>query len=513
MIPDAIANALGRQLDESTYASIDDLNLVLPEQVEDARRLLSHKRLYAFAYLRHFAPRESFSNIESFIDGVVLGGQSPSTWERGDRVASIRVYFPHFLRATAADAIANLRKIEGAEPSWVQSPQGAPGVLVRGTTYRWEEPKGVDAVLLGPDSRPELIDDFVLGFRRWLANRFADWWFRSLAKTEMPRDGELGELSTDMRAALAALDREVVEVSDKPPGFRGPDDWYRDGGSFVSKSFQELLAAVVAAPNEDAPRLEYAEYMRRQDPELARFVELQVAAGAERRRKREPRFGIYPSEDRRLLEKNAARWARTIAKYTARHDFDRGFITEVGIDPHMFLEYGDWLLKNAPIRHVEFGAAREGAFPLREIFDNPILERLDSLALINRDLTDDDVAVIAASSHLGSLLRLDLSLNYLSIRAFEALAAAPATRKLLVVGRQQASRGTYFPGPIYAATGEDDGYGEPIWDWTPMTDEGADLERKYGYIPWLHPQQNGCDWYDARYYVEKGLLPVRPAAS
>lgn len=280
----------------------------------------------------------------------------------------------------------------------------------------------------------------------------------------------------------------------------------------MSKTFQELLAAVITAPDEDEPRLEYAEYMQRQDPELARFVELQVAAGRERRRKREPRFGIYPTEDRRLLEKNAARWARTIAKYTARQEFDRGLITEIGIEPYMFLEYGDWLLKNAPIRHVYFGVAHKGAFPYREVFDSPVLEKLDTIALINRNVTDDDVAAIAASPRLGSLLRLDLSDNFLTHSAFEALAASPSARKLLMVGRSQYSRDS-FPGSVYQATGEDDNNGDPIWDWTPMPEEGRELERKYGYIPWLHPQENGCDWYDARYYVEKGLLPVKPGDS
>lgn len=230
MIPNPVAEVLGYQLDETTYASVDDLNSFTQTHVAEARRLAEHSELYARTYLRHFAPRESLGHIASFVEDVVIGSQSPSTWGRGDRVASVRVYFPHFLRATASEAMAQLRKIEGAEPSWVLSPRGAPSVLVRRTTYRWEEPKGVDAVLLGPDSRPPLFDDFVLGFRRWLANRFADWWFRDQGKTELPRDAELGELSSDMRAALTGLAHELDEASNGVPGFRGPDKSYKDGG-------------------------------------------------------------------------------------------------------------------------------------------------------------------------------------------------------------------------------------------------------------------------------------------
>ncbi len=511
-LPRLVLEVLGYEPDESTYASVPDLNAVPDEVIRDAQRLVPHGRLYASAFLKHFLPREPLGLVSEFIEDVVVGGEPAPTWGRRDVVCFLlSPGFPALLTLTSDGFAARLRAVPGAEPSWVCTPDGAPGVVVRPITYRWSCPAGLSTWVIQEGDTPRPIADVALAYRRWLAREFWRWWFGRLAKSTPPNQDELGPLSADMRVALGGLRRELDELpaATEAPGYRGPDDWYTRSTSTM-EPWRKALRNVIAHPDDDEPRLAYGAALRPQDPDLARFIELQVEAGRERRRKREGRFGIFPSEDRKLLEKHGARWARTMAKYSSRQEFDRGFIFEIGIEPNLFLEYGDWLLKNAPIRLVYFGVSEVGPFPYRELFASPLLERIDAIALINREVTDEDVEVIAASPHLGRLLCLDLTDNRLTERAFKALAAAPATRKLLAVGRRQGSQGSYFPGPVYAATGEDDGYERPIWDWTPMTEQGRALEREYGYIPWLHPQDNGCDWLDARYYLDQGLLPVKP---
>src|SRR5687767_5371388 len=123
----------------------------------------------------------------------------------------------------------------------------------------------------------------------------------------------------------------------------------------MSDIWRQHLRAVIADPEADEPRLTLAAYIASQDPELARFIELQVADGRERRRVRRGHRGVSrPTEDGRLLRRNAARWTHTMAKYTAAQEFHRGFMAEISIEPNVFLEHGDWLLKQAPIRMVWF---------------------------------------------------------------------------------------------------------------------------------------------------------------
>src|SRR5262245_13010230 len=132
-------------------------------------------------------------------------------------------------------------------------------------------------------------------------------------------------------------------------------------------TYEELLAAVVASPEDDAPRVEFAHHVRSYDSDLARFIELQVAAAQTRRAKREGRRTVIGAEDRVLLQRHIGTWARTIQKYAVSLEYDRGFVTKIVIEPNLFLEYGDWLFTNAPLRHVGLTKPQEGAFPIDEL--------------------------------------------------------------------------------------------------------------------------------------------------
>jgi hypothetical protein len=133
------------------------------------------------------------------------------------------------------------------------------------------------------------------------------------------------------------------------------------------------------------------------------------------------------------------------------------------------------------------------------------------IGLSRNDVTGSDVERLSASPHLVRLLQL-YSEQYqkpLELRTYEALAAAPFTRKLLRVSFGDND----FPGEQYVDTGEVDFHGAPIYGWTEITSEGKALEARYGYIPWLHRRDNGVDAYDAAYFVAEGLLPAKPPGS
>jgi hypothetical protein len=276
-------------------------------------------------------------------------------------------------------------------------------------------------------------------------------------------------------------------------------------------TYETMLAAVTHDPEADAPRHAFAAHVRSYDPQLARFIELQLASASERRARHEARKTVPSAEDRKLLDANLERWARTLRKYAVDIVYDRGFATKISIDPDLFLEYGDWLYTNAPIRHVAFTKPQDGAFPIDELAASPLLARLESIELTSCGLGDADIATLARSPHLDRLRYLDLSWTRLGPAAYEALAASPATRKLLVVVRSGRDIGAPLPGERFDATDQDNLAGAAVMDWIAMPPEGVALERAHGYLPWLHPRDNSCDAFDAAYYVARGELPVKAA--
>lgn len=270
---------------------------------------------------------------------------------------------------------------------------------------------------------------------------------------------------------------------------------------------EELLAAVTSNPEDDAPRLAYAEFIRTWEPARAAFIEEQLAEATERRRRRE----VSRRGKSGLLRQHETEWARTIARYARNWNFDRGFVTEVWLDPHLFLEYGEWLFINAPIRSVNFVMPEDGPFPMNELAASPLLERLDAIGLAIDDPapTDNDLLELAASPYLPRLLWLSANRKHLPLSVYEAFAVAPMTRKALSLKLSKEG----FPGEPYGDTGRDDWWGGAIFDWLEMRPEGAELEKKYGYVPWIHSKENFCDPFDAAYYVAQGVLPAKPVGS
>lgn len=269
--------------------------------------------------------------------------------------------------------------------------------------------------------------------------------------------------------------------------------------------FERLLGAVTAHPDDDAPRVAFADYIRSSDPDRATFIVEQLEHAALRRERRD----VADNYINPLQKRHDDTWTRTIAKYARSWVYDRGFVSEIEIDPDLFLEYGEWLMINAPISVVRF-CKPEGAFPLAALAASPLLAKLDGIRMSDVVLTTADIATLAASPHLGRLRYFSFTNDKTNKgSAYEVLAAHPATRKLLVVAVADPA----FPGQQFGDTGDDDYWGAAIQGYSKVSEAGTKLEQKYGYIPWLHPEQNLCVVFDAAYYVAQKILPAKPVGS
>jgi uncharacterized protein (TIGR02996 family) len=206
-----------------------------------------------------------------------------------------------------------------------------------------------------------------------------------------------------------------------------------------------LLRAIAQAPEEDTPRLAYADWLDEQGGEPAKaraeFIRLQVSLY------RTPELLADPAAARlraaELLDRYRAAWGLPTGLLQSRCVIRRGFVDEL-------IAGGDWnaandpaavlkLLPHHPVRRLRLYGFRPGGpdvFEILEALDVPAFRRvrhlavcgeqwidelfgrlfgleqfpeLESLSLIGTGLTPRTVAVIARHPRLGGLHDLSIS--------------------------------------------------------------------------------------------------------
>jgi uncharacterized protein (TIGR02996 family) len=209
----------------------------------------------------------------------------------------------------------------------------------------------------------------------------------------------------------------------------------------------ELLARVIAAPDDDAPRLAYARWLTDQGDPRGEYITVQCQLAGDR-----------PNPQRRKeLEARARELGKALRKTIAAEvkpaadqwEIRRGFVDEVRTDAATLLEHHETLFGRAPIRRVtlwgvEAGHVEElvasgilgrlvnlslhgepGEEGARALAGAPALAAIRKLNLARCDLGDEGVAALVASPHL-ACTQLTLRENAITDDGAQALADAPA---------------------------------------------------------------------------------------
>jgi uncharacterized protein (TIGR02996 family) len=236
---------------------------------------------------------------------------------------------------------------------------------------------------------------------------------------------------------------------------------------------EDFLEAIRAAPDDDGPRLVYADWLDERGDPRGEFIRLQIAlAGIPAD---DPGRTPLERQERRLLNANWGRWGGPLrALGVERFSFGRGFIEAVATNIDTLLRSGEELFRLAPVRtlrvsggqdqlpvltaHVPilgrvrrldlslWGLTGEG---LRMLVRSPNLERLEGLVLRNNHLGGHDLAAFA---ELGSqsLTHLDLSINPVGDVGTEHLTTLPSLanlRELLLRGSDRFAFTDLIHGP------------------------------------------------------------------
>ncbi len=198
-----------------------------------------------------------------------------------------------------------------------------------------------------------------------------------------------------------------------------------------------LYQAVVEEPDNDEPRLVFADWMDDCGDPRGEFIRLQI-------RSADPILTLQQRADLQsieaeMLRKYQSRWNGPLHKHlqtTAnlrccrrrapirRWIYTRGFVSHLTIDAMAFLVHTIQIQKLAPIQHARFLKLETAQDAL---FRSPCVERLRSISYcptpaIYGDSADRLVRAIADSQHLAELESLDLS--HLQFTRHSALALA-----------------------------------------------------------------------------------------
>jgi len=175
-------------------------------------------------------------------------------------------------------------------------------------------------------------------------------------------------------------------------------------------SDEAFLQAILEHPDENAPRLVYADWLEEcGDVDRAEFIRLQCGDGS-------------PTRQAELLRQHGSHWAGQVAHHAYSFAFRRGFIEEIAINASAFLEIGPSLFDAAPIRLLRLIGTRA---VMNRIFASPLLGRLRALHLTGCGIGDDGAELLAACRYLTDLQILRLGHNALGDRAVAALTDSP----------------------------------------------------------------------------------------
>ena len=190
-----------------------------------------------------------------------------------------------------------------------------------------------------------------------------------------------------------------------------------------------FLEAILADPDDDSPRLIYADWLdERGDADRAEFIRVQCAL--HRAPADDPRRPAWHDRQRRLLAEHQAEWLGSLRGLFYLWAFRRGFLEEVTLKAQTFLDTAGSLFRAAPVRLVRL---LKGAGVIDRLADCPQLRRVKALHLTGGGIGNLGTRALAGSPHVAGLATLRLGGNNIGDAGAERLAESPHLAGLRVL--------------------------------------------------------------------------------
>ena len=178
-----------------------------------------------------------------------------------------------------------------------------------------------------------------------------------------------------------------------------------------------LLAAICANPDEDTPRLAFADWLQEQGGKenilradyirgAIRLAREELFSPAWQKAKKE-----WDKVNTKVHQRQVQHWVAHLKGRVVAFEFDRGFVGHITVHSKRFVAEAEQFFAQDPIRSVKFVtlAAARGTVPLKELLACPHLVHVAKLNLDESQLKDSDLALIGKARHLAGLKSISLT--------------------------------------------------------------------------------------------------------
>src|SRR5262249_12315251 len=184
-----------------------------------------------------------------------------------------------------------------------------------------------------------------------------------------------------------------------------------------ARMLDAFLHDICRDPEDDAPRLSYAEWLEERGDPRGEFIRLQCRLA--RLEQGEAQRPALRQREHVLLRQHRPDWLGFLTEGSDTNwQFRRGFLDEVCLEAAVFLDRVLELFQLAPLlRHLRLWDAR---LCLAKLAASPQLGQLTSLDLTANRIGDEGVQVLAASPYLAQLTTLRLQSNGIAATGAQA---------------------------------------------------------------------------------------------
>lgn len=206
---------------------------------------------------------------------------------------------------------------------------------------------------------------------------------------------------------------------------------------------EALHAAICANPDEDTPRLAFADFLEEQGGKESVFRAAYIRGAIRLAReelwspawhKARDAWDKYDTKVRQQAADHKLKWTAHLKGRARAFEFDRGFVGHITVFSKRFVAEGEKFFAADPIRSVKFVTltASSGTVTPKELFACPHLSRALRLALDGSGLTDNDLKLMAASKHLANVQTVSLAEHqrFSAKGLLELIQKLPAVREL-----------------------------------------------------------------------------------
>jgi uncharacterized protein (TIGR02996 family) len=193
-----------------------------------------------------------------------------------------------------------------------------------------------------------------------------------------------------------------------------------------------FLEAIVAEPDDDTPRLVYADWLEDHGQGArAEFIRIQIELS--RLTQHEPRRQELVAREQALLVEHGEEWEGPLPRIATEWTFERGFLAGVKMPAKGFSQLPAVLTWSPTVRHLHLAGPFKNVKPsMRTIASSPYLARLTSLVISDGyyGIGGPAVVTLAGSEHVGGLTSLSLHNNAMGDAALVAIAGSPHLSRL-----------------------------------------------------------------------------------